>query len=426
MADPSTLSATEAARAIERGTLTCTDLVEACLARIEAREGAIQAWAHIDSKKALAQAHERDRRHSGGMMRGLPIGIKDIIDTVDLPTRFGSAIYRNHIPSSDAACVALLKNAGGVILGKTETTEFALRHPSRTLNPHNLAHTPGGSSSGSAAAVADFMVPLAIGTQTTGSTIRPGSYCGVVAFKPSFGTINRAGIKLLSDSQDTIGVFARTIEDVALLVESIGECESLVAGLSADWRPRIGFCRTPQWDSADESTKTALEDAVARIAKAGASVKEIRLPRHFDNLAEAQEVIADYEIWRALAYERLTFPELISDTLKGRLANAENYNLARYRAAQRQAALCRMMLSEIFCDTDAIFTPSAPGEAPRGHETTGSPIFNKLWQILHVPCVNVPALTGPQGLPLGVQIVSARHQDGQALYCAEWVRRALQ
>lgn len=426
MADPNTLSATEARRAIDRGTLTSADLVGACLARIEAREGDVQAWAHIDPGKALAQAHERDRRPSGGAMRGLPVGIKDVIDTADLPTQYGSPIYRGHTVRWDAACVALLKEAGAVILGKTETTEFALRHPSRTRNPRKLAHTPGGSSSGSAAAVADFMVPLALGSQTTGSMIRPGSYCGVVAFKPTFGAINRTGLKALSDSQDTIGVFGRTIEDVALLVACIGECESLTSILTEDVRPRIGFCRTPQWDSAEESTKGALEDATARLAKAGASVTEIRLPPAFDTLAETQDVIADYEIRRALAYERLTFPELISDTLKARLASAENYDRTRYHAAQRHATQCRAMLSEIFRDVDAILAPSAPGEAPRGHHTTGSPIFNKLWQALHVPCVNVPALTGPQGLPLGVQIVSAIHQDGRALYCAEWVRRALQ
>jgi Asp-tRNA(Asn)/Glu-tRNA(Gln) amidotransferase A subunit family amidase len=426
MGDPSTLTATEAARAIDRATLTCTALVEACLARIEAREGDVRAWAHIEPEKALAQARERDRYPAGGVMRGLPIGIKDVIDTVDLPTQYGSPVYRDHIASWDAACVALLKEAGAVILGKTETTEFALRHPSSTRNPRNLAHTPGGSSSGSAAAVADFMVPLALGTQTTGSTIRPGSYCGVVAFKPTFGAINRTGLKPLSDSQDTIGVFGRTIEDVALLVETIGECESLVSALEEDMRPRIGFCRTPQWDSAEESIKAALEDAATRLARAGALITEIRLPPEFGTLEETQEVIADYEIRRALTYERLAFSESLSDTLRKRLAKAQNYDRARYQAAQRHAALCRTMLSDVFGETDAILAPSAPGEAPEGHDTTGTPIFNQLWQVLHLPSVNVPALTGPRGLPIGVQIASASHQDGRALYCAEWVRRALQ
>jgi Asp-tRNA(Asn)/Glu-tRNA(Gln) amidotransferase A subunit family amidase len=426
MIDPSRLSASDALRAMERGSLSCVSLVEACLARVHEREPDVQAWAHIDPERALGKARERDRGRRFGSLFGIPVGVKDVIDTVDMPTQYGSPIYSGHQARWDAASVALLRETGAVILGKTETTEFALRHPSRTRNPHNLAHTPGGSSSGSAAAVADFMVPLALGTQTTGSTIRPGSYCGVVAFKPTFGTINRTGLKPLSDSQDTISVFARTVEDAALLVESIGECASLTSSLADGPKPRIGFCRTPQWDRAEPSTRAALEDAASRVARSGASVFDLHLPPEFDSLAESQEIVADYEIRRALSYERLTFPEQISTTLSSRLAKAETFTREAYHSAQRHLTRCRLAMTAIFEEVDAIIAPSAPGEAPRGHAGTGDPVFQKIWQALHVPSVNVPALTGPQNLPLGVQIISDRHQDGRALYCAEWVRRALQ
>ena len=420
------LSAAEAVRAIDKGQLSCVSLVEACLARIEARESDVHAWAQVDSGRALDRARELDRKGASGPMRGIPVGIKDVIDTADLPTQYGSVIYRGNKANWDAACVTSLKNAGAVILGKTETTEFALRHPARTRNPHNLAHTPGGSSSGSAAAVADFMVPLALGTQTTGSTIRPGSFCGVFAFKPTFGTINRAGLKLISESQDTIGVLARSLEDIVLVMNNIGACVSLVTALEPGSAPRIAFCRTPHWNQANQTTRTALENAASRLATAGAKVTEFALPADFDNLAASQEIVVNFEMRRALAFERLNYPDRLSQTLKTRLTKSESIDCNTYHASQRHLTRCRQIMTDMFRDFDAVMAPSAPGEAPRGLRSTGVPTFQTVWQALHCPCVNVPVLTGPSGLPLGVQIISDKHKDERALYCGEWVRRALE
>lgn len=421
------LSATDAAKQIASGGLTAEKLVEACFDRITAREDEVQAWAYLDANKALAEARARDSEDPKSALHGIPIGVKDVIDTHDMPTEYGSPIYQGHRPAWDAACVALLREAGGIVLGKTVTTEFATRHPGKTRNPHNPAHTPGGSSSGSAASVADFMVSLAFGTQTAGSVIRPSAYCGIVGFKPTFGTINRTGLKPLSDSQDTIGVHGRSVADIALLTSTLSsrKLPNIEAEVRSAPAPRIGFCRTNLWDCADTATHSALEDAALCLGRKGAIVKEIQLPASFVEATSAQEVINEFETWRALAFERYEHASKLSPTLTERLARAGTRVRADYDAAQVLAKDCRLLLAEIFADFDVLLVPAAPGEAPEGLDFTGDPIFNQLWTLMHVPAVTLPVFTGPKGLPMGAQIVGPNGEDGRTLICAEWIFRKL-
>src|SRR5882672_1537247 len=309
------LTAAEAARRIAAGSLTSEALVTACLDRIASRDAAVKAWAFVDRDHALSQARALDRSPRRSPLHGVPFGIKDVIDTAGQPTEYNSPIWRGHRPKADAACVAQLKSAGCVILGKTVTTEFANNHPSQTLNPHNPAHTPGGSSSGSAAAVADAMVPLALGTQTGGSVIRPAAYCGAFAIKPSFGAINRAGLKFLSEALDTIGIMARSAEDLGLALEVLtGRTPSAVSG-----KPRIGLCRTPRWAVADASVQKNLEDAAREMAKAGAQLRDFELPAGSEQLFDRHKVIMTYETARALGWEYWNHGEKLSPTLKARL-----------------------------------------------------------------------------------------------------------
>jgi Asp-tRNA(Asn)/Glu-tRNA(Gln) amidotransferase A subunit family amidase len=418
------LSAAEAARRIERGEITCEALAGACLERIAARDDCVRAWAFIHAKQALADARELDRMPRRGRLHGVPVGIKDIIATENLRTEYNSPIYRDHQPRADAACVALLGQAGCLILGKTVTTEFALNHPSPTRNPHDPAHTPGGSSSGSAAAVADAMVPLALGTQTAGSVIRPAAYCGAFAIKPSFGSINRAGVKLVAESLDTIGIFSRDPEDLAAALEVLsGRAAPDLA--SAPGAPRIGLCRTPCWPLADAATQANLEEAARRLAQAGAEVREFALPPGGEDLFERHHAIMGFEMARALAWEYVNFPDRISASLKPRLDAGWKVTRADYDAARESARQCRRALAGEMREVDFLLTPSAPGEAPRSHASTGDPVFNRLWTLLGVPCITVPYGKGAHGLPLGVQLVGAFDADSALLAWADWAARRL-
>jgi amidase len=419
------LSATEAAARIAAGTLKSEALVAACLERIGLREKDVQAWAFIDPDAALAQARGRDKEPRRTRLHGLPVGVKDVLDTADLPTEYGSPIYRGNRTTCDAACVAQVRELGGVILGKTVTTEFATRFPGKTRNPYNLKHTPGGSSQGSAAAVADWMVPLAFGTQTTSSVIRPAAYCGVVGYKPSFGLVNRAGLKVLSDSFDHVGMLTRTVADAALIVEELSGGPVTSFDAVPGMKPRIGFCRTPYWKHADRPTQEALEQAVPRLARAGARVNAIDLDGEFARLLEVQISISTYEMFRALAYERTHFPDQISEMLMGRLLGGGRVTRAQYEEAQGIAQRCRARLADIHRDCDALLSPSAMGEAPEGLGSTGEPTFGASWTVLHCPAVTVPVFRGPHGLPIGAQITGAFGKDGLTLQCAEWVYRAL-
>jgi len=422
---PHRLSAAEAARRIARGELTSEALVASCLERIAAREQAVQAWAWLDADLALRQARALDREPARRPLHGVPVGIKDIFDTADMPTEYNSPIYRGHRPKWDAACVALLRRGGCVVLGKTVTTEFAHVHPGKTRNPHNPAHTPGGSSSGSAAAVADYMVPLALGTQTGGSVIRPAAFCGAVGCKPSFNTINRAGLKFAAESLDTIGVFARSAEDAALGLHVLSGRALPDFKQTGARKPRVGLCRTPRWRDADAETHAAIERAAAQLAKAGARVADFELPEGGAALFEEHGKIMNYESARALAWEYLNHPDKISAALRPRIEEGWQISREAYDAARSLARDCRRRLADRMADYDFLITPSAPGEAPATLETTGSSVFNRVWTLLGVPCVTLPFGTGPHQVPLGVQLVGPFDGDSALLAWAQWAERAL-
>lgn len=418
------ISATDAAAAIAAGKLTSEALVDACLARIRERENAVQAWACVDPELALRQARDRDRESPRSRLHGIPVGVKDVIDTRDLPTEYGSPIYKGHRPACDAACVAQVRELGGVILGKTVSTEFATRHPNKTRNPHDPQRTPGGSSSGSAAAVADCMVPIAFGTQTSSSIIRPAAYCGVIGYKPSFGLLNRAGLKFLSESLDTLGTLTRSVADAALIAEELSGMAPAVFDDAAALKPRVGFCRTPWWSHADDATRASLEQAARTLAAAGAQVTEIELDAEFAGLADTQAALSAYEFYRALTHERTRHPELISASLTARIAAGGKVTRPQYEAAVALAARCRARIADVFRAYDVLIAPSAPGEAP-GIESTGEPIFGLMWTLLHLPCLTLPHGKGPAGLPLGLQVVAPYGRDTALFLNSEWVQRAL-
>ncbi|MBI4194428.1 MAG: amidase [Betaproteobacteria bacterium] len=419
------ISASDAAAAIAAGKLTSEALVAACLERIGQREDDVRAWAYIDPALALEQARRRDRETPKSRLHGIPVGIKDVIDTCDLPTEYGSPIYRGHRPACDAACVAQVRELGGIILGKTVSTEFATRHPGKTRNPRDLGHTPGGSSSGSAAAVADCMLPIAFGTQTSSSTIRPAAFCGVIGYKPTFNLVNRAGLKFLSESLDTIGALTRTIPDAALIVEELSGMPATSFAEVAALKPRIGFCRTPHWNQADAASRANLEHAAETLAAAGAMVRNVDLPAEFSALSETQVTVSSYEFFRALTHERTRFPQLISPGLTARIAAGGKVSRAQYEDGLTLATRCRIQIADVFREYDMLLAPSAPGEAPRGLDNTGDPIFGLMWTLLLLPCLTLPYGKGPAGLPLGVQLIGAHGGDAALFVHAEWARRAL-
>jgi len=423
--DPRSLTVREAARQIAERRLTAEALAAAYLDRIEARETMVGAWQYLDRERALADARRRDAEPTRGPLHGIPIAVKDLIDTVDMPTAYGSSIYRGHRPAADASCVALARAAGAVVLGKTVTTEFAAFTPGKTANPRNPAHTPGGSSSGSAAAVADGMAPLAFGTQTAGSVIRPAAYCGCIGYKPSFGLINRAGVKPLADSLDTIGVLAGTVEDAAFFAGVLSERPALRHLAAPSDRPRFGLYRTPMWDEAEPATAAALDAARAAIERAGAAVAELAIaPEHY-GLAEVQNTIMGFEMVRALAYERTLHSAELSPRLAQMLDAGMTIGADEYDRALARAAEARAGLDAFFGSCDAVLVPAAPGEAPVGLGNTGDPIFNRMWTLLGVPCVTLPARWADNGLPTGVQLVGRIGNDPRLMACAAFLERAL-
>jgi Asp-tRNA(Asn)/Glu-tRNA(Gln) amidotransferase A subunit family amidase len=412
------LSATEAVKAIDAGTLTSEKLVQACLERIAARDAVVKAWVHLDRELALRQARAADQA-KGGVLRGVPIGVKDIIDTHDMPTGHNSPIFAGKLPFGDAACVALSRAANAVIMGKTVTTEFANRHPGPTTNPHNAAHTPGGSSSGSAAAVADGQVPLAFGTQTGGSVIRPAAYCGVIGYKPTFGDFSRVGIKMQCHSVDTLGLMARTLDDIALFRGAVLALPPvpIERDIAA---PRIGFCRTPIWDEAEPDTKTLLEQVAAKLG-----AKDVAFAPAFNHILDDHGAITGWESSRNYADERLRNPDKVSAELMAIMKKSDGITLDRYIAAQRKSVAFKAHVDALFDTVDVLLCPSAPGEAPKGLEFTGDPRFNSIWTLAGTPCVTLPLGTGDKGLPLGVQLVGLRHADDKLLSTAAWVAARL-
>jgi len=418
---PNELDAVDALTAIAAGRLSAEGLAEACLARIAARDSVVRAFEHVDHDRALAEARARDRSMHGGPLHGLPFGVKDIIDTHDMPTSYGSRIHAAHQPSADAACVALAREAGAVMLGKTVTTEFALRHPGATANPHNAAHTPGGSSSGSAAAVADFMVPVAFGTQTGGSIIRPASYCGVFGYKPSYNTINPTGVKPLAGSFDTVGVFARSVDDCALVVDVLSGEARGVARVDAQRPSRVGLWRTPVWRDADSDTVRALENAAERLANNGTVVDELVLPEEFESFLDAQSDVLRFEAARVFAFERTRRADSLSPSSRAELANGAAMPRTRYLEAQALMKRCRALFAAAIAAFDLVLSPSAPGEAPAGLDDTGEAMFNRWQSGLRVPCLNVPGFTGAHGLPVGIQLTGAFDDDRRLLRFAKWI-----
>jgi Asp-tRNA(Asn)/Glu-tRNA(Gln) amidotransferase A subunit family amidase len=424
MTAPNQLTAAEAVAQLASGALTAEALTRACLERAEERK-AVQAWTWLDPQQALAQARAADRAGRPGLLAGLPIGVKDIIDTADMPTEHGSPIYRGNRPFADAACVALLRMAGAVILGKTVTTEFANRFPGITVNPHNPAHTPGGSSSGSAAGVADFQAPAALGTQTGGSVIRPAAFCGVVGYKPSFGEFSRGGIKLQCHNLDTLGILCRSVEDLALLRAALtGSPERQIDHAAA--APRIGVCRTPAWGAAEPATQALIERSAARLAATGAQVSEISFAPEFADILEHHRRIFNFEAARNYAYEYEEHHDQVSQVLRDTvLTPGRELPLEAYVEAIETAEAFRHHLDDRFGEVDVLLTPSAAGEAPEGLGSTGDPSFNSIWTLAWTPCVTLPAGPGPRGLPLGIQLVGPRFRDEALLDAASWVETRL-
>jgi Asp-tRNA(Asn)/Glu-tRNA(Gln) amidotransferase A subunit family amidase len=425
VSDFRSLTVREAARQIADRRLSAEALVKVCLDRIEARETVVGAWQFLDREQALAAARRRDAEPPRGPLHGIPIAVKDLIDTVDMPTACGSPIYREHRPAADAACVALARAAGAVVLGKTVTTEFAAFTPGKTANPRNPAHTPGGSSSGSAAAVADGMVPLAFGTQTAGSIIRPAAYCGCIGYKPSFGLINRAGVKPLADSLDTVGVLSRTVEDAAFFAGVLSERPALRHLTTPSEAPRFGLYRTPMWEEAEPATAAALGAARAALERAGAAVAELAIAPEHHELAEAQNTIMEYEMAGALAYERIEHSAELSPPLAQMLDAGMTIGADEYERALARAAEARAGLDAFFGECNAVLVPAAPGEAPLGLGNTGNPIFNRMWTLLGVPCVTLPALWAENGLPTGIQLVGRSRDDARLMGCAAFLEQAL-
>ena len=420
------LTALDAIESIRAGTLTSAELVEACLERIAAREETVGAWEWLDPDQARAAARRADAEPAKGPLHGLPVAVKDIFDTADMPTAYGSPIYAGHQPAADASSVSLARSAGAVMLGKTVSTEFAYFEPGKTANPHNPAHTPGGSSSGSSAAVADFMAPLAFGSQTVGSIIRPASYCGIAGYKPSYGLINRTGMRPLAETFDTPGVLARTAADAAFFVSVLSGRPGLRLDDPLPAAPAIGLCRTHEWSHADTQGTAALERAAELAEEAGARIREIELPESFAAIGNAQGTIVDFEASRAAAYELAVHPDRLSDLFRkraeaGRATASEQYDAACDAVSDAQA-----QLPAIMDDVDALLCPSAPGEAPEGLGSTGNPVFNRLATALRAPAVNVPGLSGQSGLPIGVQIVGRSRDDKRTLAVADWLQNVLQ
>lgn len=417
LADLADLTATEALSRIRAGRLLPATLMEACLERIAMREDTVRAMAYLDRDAALTAA----RQARTGLLQGVPIGVKDVLDTHDMPSQYGSPIWEGHQPRADAAAVAWARAEGGVVTGKTVTTEFATRKAGPTTNPHNAAHTPGGSSSGSAAGVAAGFFPVAFGTQTAGSIIRPAAFCGIVGYKPSFGLISRVGMKVMASGLDTIGVFARSVADCALLTRAVTGRD---LGSPADGTaraPRIGICRSPCWDSAAPETAALLHDAADRLARAGAAVREVELPSMFAHALALHPVIMNAESARAMGWELTQRRELLSDELQERLDWGLTQPATLLDEANQAFMAARRAFNGVMDGFDCLLTPSAAGEAPHGVSWTGDPVFNSLWTGLHVPCVTVPSGTGPNGMPLGLQVVAGFGDDAGALRWAGWV-----
>lgn len=430
------LGAAAARAAIEAGRITSEELVRACLDRIRAVDPTSQAWTYLDPDHALNQARAADRaRQEGkalGPLHGVPVGVKDIFDTADMPTEDGTVLHAGRRPTRDATAVALLRASGAVIMGKTVTTELAVYSPGKTRNPHDPQRTPGGSSSGSAAAVAAGMVPISLGSQTNGSVIRPASYCGTFGYKPTHGLIPRTGVLKLSRHLDHVGVFARSVEDLALSAQSLMRFDprdpdsrpqaepNLVATATSEppVAPRLGFVRSPVWEQANDDTKAAFAELVAEL---GDRATEMPLPEGFDEAVALHRTIFEADLARNLAAEYDRGRERLSPTLREIIERGQRCLAVDYNRAVDRIPILSGLLETMFEWCDAILTPATTGEAPLGLDSTGSPIFCTIWTLCGVPAVSVPVLQGAAGLPIGAQLIGPRGDDARLLRTARWL-----
>ena len=425
MSEPHELSAVAASQALRTGDLTAETLMRSCLERVSERDHEVRAWAHLDHDQALAAARASDAAGNPGPIGGLPVGVKDIINTADMPTRHGSTIHGLNRPNRDAAVVTRTRQAGGIVMGKTVTTEFAWRNPGPTRNPHNTAHTPGGSSSGSAAGTADTQFPLAFGTQTAGSVIRPAAYCGVVGFKPTYGTHDRTGVKELCGSLDTVGTMARSVADIALFEAALRGRDQLDTGAFAERAPSFTTVVPFRSDAAPDAL-SVFEDAWRAAERAGARVRDQASSVEFERLADVHTVIMLGEAGRALAWEYEYHRERLIRFYRESIATGQAVSDQALDTARGEVDRARRDWQQtLFGDTDLLLTLPAPGEAPADPGFTGDPVFNKLWTMLGWPCVTVPCGAGDTGLPLGLQVVAPWGSDELALAGASWLESRL-
>lgn len=420
-----TCGAAEIARRIQAGETSAEAVMEDCLDRIRQREPEISAFVQLDADRALVSARAADRSAPAGLLHGVPFAIKDIIDTVDFATGWGSPIYQGHVPPRNASCVELFLRAGAIPVGKTVTTEFAYFHPGATANPHNPAHTPGGSSSGSAASVADHMVPLAFGSQTAASLIRPAAYCGVLGYKASHGSFDLQGVMGLSPSLDTLGLLAREVEDLIL-------ARSVLCGSSDQSQPdfdetppRIAMMRGPHWWDGSIEMRDVCQRALDYFATRGADVGELTHPEVFNRLTEHQITVMAFETARSRIFEYSRYRDQISPQFCDLVESGMAVTRDAYLNALAERSRATRLLETLFLDVDVILAPAAPGEAPEGLNATGDPLFSRGWNLLQVPCLSIPAGTGPKGLPLSVQAIGGYGDDDKLLAATDWMHRQL-
>jgi Asp-tRNA(Asn)/Glu-tRNA(Gln) amidotransferase A subunit family amidase len=418
------LSAATASRMMAAGELSCEEYTRSFVERIGARDSLVRAWAWVDPDHALRQARELDRQPRRSPLHGIPLGVKDVFNTADMPTQHNSPIYEGHRPGEDANAVAVLRACGAVILGKTETLEFASggRKP-LSRNPRNTGHTPGGSSTGSGAAVGDGMVPLALGTQTGGSTIRPAAFCGIYGMKPTFGRISFEGAKHYSVHLDTVGFFGRCSEDLWLLARAFRLVEKPEPAVLELRGMRIGVCETPLWNQAQPDAQAALLACARLLSAAGANVSEFVLPEAFSRLTEQQDIIMHEGGRGAFIPEYLGAHHLLHDDFRAKVENRRGFASAQMRSVLDEVAMRRIDFERVFGDLDAVLTLSAPGEAPEGIRSQGEATFNRMWTALHVPCINIPGMIGRTGLPIGIQLIQKRYEDEKLVEIAATVAR---
>jgi len=428
-------TAWETAKAIKKRVVSSEEVAEACLSRIQAREDEVNAWAHLNPEKVLQNAREYDQGRVAfdhkGLLYGVPVGLKDIIDTADMPTENGSNHFKGRRPVRDAACAALLRDAGALVMGKTVTTEFAMSGQRGTRNPLDLSRTPGGSSSGSGASVADFMVPLALGSQTGGSMLRPASFCGVYGYKPTFGSISRHGVFPLVRALDHIGVYGRSLRDIAMIGDVLMiydtndfdmrkyPAANLLEALSTpdESPPRIAFVKGPPWLEAEPY----LDEVFERYISGLGGLPEVILGGIFDRALDAQALVMNANIWTNLReYSENHQDELQEETVRritaGREISAEDYISALELRSSLVAAL-----GTLFENYDALITASAPGEAPMGLKSTGNAVFQRIWTLTGLPTISLPLMKGPNEMPIGVQIIGPKDRDDQLIKAARWI-----